>query len=271
MTLKRLTKQKTTPAAGSGNGGAAGAAAASGTSGGGGGGKSTSFIARQTGGLCFDFNPKDSNIYLVGTEDGHIHKCSCSYNEQYLSTFYAHNGPVNKVKWSPFLSGAFLSCSSDWTVRLWHQDSEEQVFRFQSGKDSITDIAWSPHSSTCFGSVSSDGRLEIWDLQFSVLDPIINHNVLDRQLTSVTFASLSPTILTGDDYGAVTVYKICRNVPSDEDASISGIMDTRAGLNPHDPEVVAWRTREATELMNVIVEKHHAAAGAAGAQIQPSS
>jgi hypothetical protein len=36
--------------------------------------------------------------YLVGTEDGTIHKCSCSYNEQYLDTYRAHTGPVYKVK-----------------------------------------------------------------------------------------------------------------------------------------------------------------------------
>ncbi|KAL2916982.1 hypothetical protein HK105_203414 [Polyrhizophydium stewartii] len=269
MTLKRLTKQKAAPAAASSSGSGTGSASGSGANGGA-NGKSTSFIARQTGGLCFDFNPKDSNIYLVGTEDGHIHKCSCSYNEQYLSTFYAHNGPVNKVKWSPFLAGAFLSCSSDWTVRLWNQDSEEEVFKFQSGKDSIADIAWSPHSSTCFGSVSSDGRLEIWDLQFSVLDPIINHNVLDRQLTSVMFASQSPTILTGDDYGAVTVYKICRNMISEEDASTSGIMNVHAGMSPYDEAVQMWKASEAVALMQVITEKNSAGATSATQQ-QPQS
>jgi WD40 repeat protein len=55
----------------------------------------------------------------------------------------------------------------DWTVRLWNQESEEEILKFQNGKDSINDIAWSPHNSTMFATVSSSGRLEIWDLQFS--------------------------------------------------------------------------------------------------------
>ncbi|KAJ8325836.1 hypothetical protein O5D80_006023 [Batrachochytrium dendrobatidis] len=262
MTLKRLSKEKSAPAA-------TGATTLTGNE------KSNSFIARQTGGLCFDFNPKDSNIYLVGTEDGYIHKCSCSYNEQYLSSYVGHNGPVVKVKWSPFLSGAFLSCSFDWTVRLWSQDSDKEVFKFQSGKDSVTDIAWSPHSSTCFGSVSSDGRLEIWDLEFSVLDPIINHYVLDRQLTSVVFASQSPTILTGDDYGTVTVYKICRNGnggTGDEIASTTGIMDLRAGLNPYDETVVAWKSQESNTLLKIMAEKNSAGIAASGGPlVLPSS
>ena len=45
MTLKRVTKQKSTPATGLTE-----------TV------KSSSFITRQAGGLCFDFNPKDSNM-----------------------------------------------------------------------------------------------------------------------------------------------------------------------------------------------------------------
>ena len=28
--------------------------------------------------------------YLAGTEEGHIHKCSCSYNEQYLESYLGH-------------------------------------------------------------------------------------------------------------------------------------------------------------------------------------
>ena len=36
---------------------------------------------------AFDFHPADGNTYLVGTEEGAIHRCSCSYNEQTLDTY----------------------------------------------------------------------------------------------------------------------------------------------------------------------------------------
>ncbi|KAJ3102385.1 WD repeat-containing protein 78 [Phlyctochytrium planicorne] len=207
MTLKRVTRQQDikpgAPAAGAAPGNASG-------SGGGhtSGSKTSAFIARQAGGLCFDFNPNDSNIYIVGTEDGYIHRCSCSYNEQYLATQFGHTGAVYKVKWSPFLPGYYLSCSADWTVRLWGVDDEEAIFKFQSGKDAITDVAWSVNNSTVFGCVSNDGRMEIWDLQFSVLDPAILHTVLDRRLTAIIFATRSPTVLIGDDNGTVSVFNL---------------------------------------------------------------
>ena len=55
--------------------------------------------------------------YITGTEEGYIHKCSCSYNEQYLDTFEGHGGPVYDIKWSPFCKDLFLSCSADWSIR----------------------------------------------------------------------------------------------------------------------------------------------------------
>uniref|UniRef100_A0A8C2QHN6 Dynein axonemal intermediate chain 4 n=1 Tax=Cricetulus griseus TaxID=10029 RepID=A0A8C2QHN6_CRIGR len=56
--------------------------------------KGEALISRQAPGMCFAFHPKDTNVYLVGTEEGLIHKCSCSYNEQYLDTYRGHKfGP----------------------------------------------------------------------------------------------------------------------------------------------------------------------------------
>ena len=72
--------------------------------------------------------------YLVGTEEGQIHRCSCSYNEQYLDSYHGHTGPVNRISWSPFCSEVFLSCSGDWTMRLWHQDKTAPVLNFYSSQ-----------------------------------------------------------------------------------------------------------------------------------------
>ncbi len=57
---------------------------------------------RQVSGFAIDFDWHDPNVYLVSTSDGFIHKCSKSYKEQYLDTFYGHNGPVYGVQHNPF-------------------------------------------------------------------------------------------------------------------------------------------------------------------------
>ena len=52
-------------------------------------------LVRQFSGLAYHSTPPVLlcvcvNSYLVGTEEGHIHRCSCSYNEQYLDSYFGH-------------------------------------------------------------------------------------------------------------------------------------------------------------------------------------
>eukprot|EP00163_Fabomonas_tropica_P014735 TRINITY_DN2679_c0_g1_i4.p1 TRINITY_DN2679_c0_g1~~TRINITY_DN2679_c0_g1_i4.p1 ORF type:complete len:814 (+),score=157.58 TRINITY_DN2679_c0_g1_i4:260-2701(+) len=129
--------------------------------------KNEAFISRSASGMCFDFSVADPNIYLAGTEDGNIHKCSCSYNEQYLDNFIGHTGPVYKIRCSPFDPNVFLSCSADWTARLWHMEQESPKITFEPCTEHISDISWSPTNSTVFASVTGDGRLDVWDLSVS--------------------------------------------------------------------------------------------------------
>eukprot|EP01135_Chromosphaera_perkinsii_P001570 Nk52_evm40s207 gene=Nk52_evmTU40s207 len=174
-----------------------------------GAGKTEAFISRQAAGMCFDFSQKDTNVYLVGTEDGNIHKCSCSYNEQYLENYFGHSGPVYKIKWSPFHPNIFLSCSADWTVKCWNQDKEAPALSLQSSTNPVNDLDWSPSSPTVFATVS-EGRTEIWDLQVNTLDPLISLQTIDRKMSSVIFARNSEAVVTGDDDGNVTFHRLCR-------------------------------------------------------------
>ena len=85
----------------------------------------------------------------------------------------------------------FLSCSADWTVKLWHQEHNTPLHSFHADQacsitqicttynvvpfhnafvflqKSIFDVCWSPFDSTLFGCVS-EGRIEIWNLGHSV-------------------------------------------------------------------------------------------------------
>jgi len=138
-------------------------------------GNTEGVISRQASGLCFDFPREDSSLYFAGTEDGLIHKCSISYNEQYLETYTGHTGPVYRIRCSPFWNQVFLSCSADWTVKLWVQKETEPLHNFHSVdlSDEVCDVCWCPSNSTLFASVTGDGRIELWDLSQSTLDPIV--------------------------------------------------------------------------------------------------
>jgi hypothetical protein len=87
------------------------------------------------------------------------------------------------------------------------------------------------------------------------LDPAINHAVLDRNLTSVQFGTISPTVMTGDDYGAVTVYKLCRHIGPDEDPTSNGFVSIVRGKSTSDENVKKWKKEQIIALNQVISSK----------------
>lgn len=163
----------------------------------------------------------------AGTEDGHIHKCSTSYSEQYLETYHGHIGPVYGLQWSTFNPSLFLSCSGDWTIRMWQEGSQQPLMTFQSSNKEVRlhatllrcvwhacmthatcistvcmilvlvvnaqvfDVAWCPSNSTVFAAVTADGRLELWDFAVSTLRPVCQHAVTKNAMTALLFAKVS--------------------------------------------------------------------------------
>jgi WD40 repeat protein len=70
-------------------------------------------------GTSFDFNTHQDYLFIVGTEEGKIHKCSKLYSNQYLDTYDAHHMAVYTLRWNNFHPKIFISCSADWTVKVW--------------------------------------------------------------------------------------------------------------------------------------------------------
>lgn len=172
------------------------------------------FMALRGTCMSLDFWKQDPHVYLLGTEDGSVHKCSTSYSEQFVTNYFGHGGPVYNTEWSPFADDLFMTCSADWTMRIWDHSNEEALKVLKFSSKAILDCAWSPHSSTVMASVS-DGGLSIWDLSVKELDPIV---VLDTteagtKLTTVTFSSKTNAVLYGDSDGRITVAML-KNVSS---------------------------------------------------------
>ncbi|KAL4158735.1 hypothetical protein PRNP1_004510 [Phytophthora ramorum] len=144
------------------------------------GGGSDGVISRQASGRSLAFASQgDPSVYFVGTEGGLIHKCSVSYNEQYLQTYIGHTGPVYQLLVSPFCNDLFLSCSGDWSLKLWHQADPhgDAALTFHSVDlaQAVLGASWSPSDAAVFAAVAEDGRIELWDLAQSTLDPMVRH------------------------------------------------------------------------------------------------
>ena len=171
------------------------------------GGGQEGIISRRASGMCISFSPRDPNFYLAGTEDGAILKCSCSYNEQHLESFLGHSGPVYKLRWSPFCPNTFISCSADWSIKLWHQEHPNAIFTFFSTTDYVADICWSPNNSTVFASVTGDGRVDVWDISVNTLDPVTSIQT-NKKLSTVAFSLASPVLVVGHEGGGVDVFSL---------------------------------------------------------------
>ncbi|XP_056247945.1 dynein axonemal intermediate chain 4 isoform X1 [Seriola aureovittata] len=185
--------------------------------------RTESVLSALTPGLCVDFHPTDSSLYLAGTGEGLIHKFSCSNSQQFLETFREHFGPVNQVAWCPHSPDVFLSCSSDWTIQLWKQDHLKPVLGFTSTQTAVCDVQWSPKWATVFGAVNEE-QLEIWDLNWSILDPVsVQPAAAGVKMTSLLFATQTECVLVGDSDGQVTVYQL-KNL-SVGDSSQVGVME----------------------------------------------
>ncbi|KAK2959256.1 putative Dynein axonemal intermediate chain 1 [Blattamonas nauphoetae] len=173
-----------------------------------------SLLSRQAAGTCIDFSPADPSIYIVGTEDGNIHKCSRSYAD-YVETYYGHMGSVTKVRWNPFDSDYFVSSGIDSTIRLWHHDHPTggPILMFSSpavADAKPNDIVWSTTTSTVFAVAHNDGSIAIWDIAKSVVDPIASTpSDPERAFTSIEFHPSDPNVLfAGDGGGAICVFKL---------------------------------------------------------------
>lgn len=181
-------------------------------------------------GTAFDFHRKNDYLFLVGTEEGKIHQCSKAYSSQFLDTVDAHNMAVYKVRWNPFHPRIYITCSADWTVKIWEVSSKttadksdtssveaqtkKPLFTFDLN-NSVGDVAWAPYSSTVFAAVTADGKMFVYDLNINKYEPLCEQMVAQKKktkLTHVEFNPKDPIIIVGDDRGNVTSLKISPNL-----------------------------------------------------------
>ncbi|GIX71080.1 dynein intermediate chain 1, axonemal [Caerostris extrusa] len=168
-------------------------------------------------GTSISFNPDCSDLFLIGTENGFIHKCSNLSTAQHLDVYKDHSNIVYNVHWNPYHPRVFLSCSADWTIRIWDHTLKESVFTFDLLNE-VKDVTWAPFSSSLFAAVTSDGKVHIFDIMMNRQQPTSSYTVYNSKkntnLTSVQFNPIKPVIIIGDDKGSVISFKLSPNLRS---------------------------------------------------------
>ena len=171
-----------------------------------------STLGSLASGCAFDFNKTSDHLFVVGTEEGLVHKCSKAYNSQYLETYAGHNMGVVTVKWNPMHQRMFLSASADWTVKVWDHTVAKPVMTFDLN-NSVGDSAWAPYSSSVFAACTSDGKVHVFDLAQNKHEAMCEQKVVRKaKLTKLAFNPRAPVLIVGDDRGCVTALKLSPNL-----------------------------------------------------------
>ncbi len=133
----------------------------------------------------FDFPDNETTTFWAGTEEGNIYQANrydragskAGLNQ--LDVYKGHFGPITGLDFHPMhgpvdFSDLFLTCSVDWTVKLWRAKSSAKpstsvqtippLYSFEEADDYIYDVKWHPHHPAVFGSVDGSGRFDVWNL-----------------------------------------------------------------------------------------------------------
>lgn len=168
-------------------------------------------VLSQLGGMCIDYSAVHDRI-VVGTQEGALMLCTTSYHGQCLERYDGHSMSVYAARWNSFHPDIFITCSADWTVKLWLQSSTTPLLTFDLG-DCVGDVAWAPYSSTVFAAVTASGRVAVFDLNQNKTEPLCVQTVVkNAQLTHVVFNKVEPVILVGDSRGSVLTLKLSPNL-----------------------------------------------------------
>lgn len=175
----------------------------------------TSMFPDATG-LCLDLH--NNSEIVAGTADGFLHMVSysrSSLTEAEIVSFHLHRGPVQQLAFSPFMSNILLTCSSDWTIKLWMISKKQRdmknalTFQSHSTTDKINSVAWCPYDATIFASAGGDGTIQLWDLSLSTVDPLFSiKSQFDGGITSILFSENAPILVAASETGAIEVFNL---------------------------------------------------------------
>ena len=80
-------------------------------------------------------------VCQVGTEDGLVYLCTTQYSSEYLMTYPAHATAVNNIRWNTFVPSIFITCASEFVVKIWHMDAVRPILRSTSAQLRINGIS----------------------------------------------------------------------------------------------------------------------------------
>lgn len=181
--------------------------------------KRSAEIANQTsptaGILSISFNPKYDWLYAISTDSGIVRLCSTAYHNTYVQTFCqnGHSMPVYGISWNTFNPDLLVSCSEDFTCKIWKRDRATPVYTVDFGR-TVSDVTFSPHVSTEIIAGTADGKIVVYDFNIRKETPLCIQTAVPiaARLTKIELSKSFPIIAVGDSQGVVRVFKLSPNL-----------------------------------------------------------
>ncbi|KAI0705138.1 WD40 repeat-like protein [Cytidiella melzeri] len=145
-----------------------------------------------------DFPDNETTTFWVGTEEGNMYQANrydragakAGLNQH--DVYKGHGGPIMGLHFHPLhgpvdFSDLFLSCSVDWTVKLWRAKSLAKpstsatsvppIYSFDEADDYVYDVKWHPAHPAVFGTVDGSGKFDLWNLNSDTEVPVVSTSV----------------------------------------------------------------------------------------------
>ncbi|CCA71366.1 related to dynein intermediate chain 1, cytosolic [Serendipita indica DSM 11827] len=177
-----------------------------------------------------DFPDNETTTFWVGTEEGNVYQANrydragskAGLNQH--DVYKGHNGPVTGLHFHPLagpvdFSDLFLTCSVDWTVKLWRakvggkpstaHTSVHPLYSFNEADDYVYDVKWHPQHPALFGSVDGAGRFDLWNLNVDTEVPTVSTVVGERAINKMEWDKKDGRrVALGSSDGRLYVYDI---------------------------------------------------------------
>ncbi|OBZ73877.1 Cytoplasmic dynein 1 intermediate chain 1 [Grifola frondosa] len=146
---------------------------------------------------ALNFPDNETTTFWVGTEEGNVYQANrydragAKAGLNQYDVYRGHSGPVMGLDFHPLVgpvdfSDLFLTCSVDWTVKLWRAkslakpstavNSVPHLFVRRSGRLRY-DVKWHPAHPAVFGTVDGSGKFDVWNLNHDTEVPVVSTKV----------------------------------------------------------------------------------------------
>jgi dynein intermediate chain len=161
------------------------------------------------------FPAGDVNNFIVGSEEGAVYTaCRHGSRAGVLDVFEGHQAPVTGLDTHPAagtidFGHLFLTCSMDWTIKLWSLKENRPLYSFDDSNDYVYDVAWSPQHPALFAAVDGTGNLDLWNLNSDTEVATASVSVPGTPaLNRVSWTQSGLHVTAGDDHGKIWVYDV---------------------------------------------------------------